>query len=416
MVSLVGASVWIALRHRLLLEYFYFSELLALTHLLTLGFISSLMMGVLIRLAPMALGVSARSGRLSILQYLLFLIGASGMVSHFWLGSWTGMAWATPLVMAAALIQVVNFSGIFTRARRADWVARFVAASLLHFVLAAALGVLLGFNKVLAKDWSLLPAPILSNLSAHAHLAAVGWVTSMIFGFQLKLVPTTRGAERSLPWRFGLLQGGLLGLVAVLLADLPGTGFFAASIAAAVVWQAWGPTRALLTARAREWEAVPLLFLVGVSLIGLLLAWGVPEEGSAFRAKLQLAYGYSGLFGWIVFTITAVAFKLFPIWVWQERFQADFGRKPVPGMKDLYLHGLRVGSHLLLAAGVIGTAAGIFWGARPMLAVGSALVVLGVVSFIFNFVRMARWGLLPGEYRPSEAEWAKFREMFPPRG
>jgi len=415
MASLLGASVWIWARHPLLLEYFYFSEFLAVTHLLTLGFISSLMMGVLIRLSPMMLGVSARSGRLSIVQYLLFLIGASGMVVHFWLASWVGMAWATPLVLAAAIIQVINFRGVFSRAIRGDWVARYVAASLAHFVLAAILGVLLGLNKVLAKDWSLFPAPILSNLSAHAHLAGVGWVTSLIFGFQLKLVPTTRGAEASLPWRFALLQVGLLGLVAVLLADLPGSAFFAALIFAAVAWQAWGPTRAWLTGRSREWEAVPLAFLAAVGLAGVLLALGIPEEGTALRPRAQLAYGYAALFGWIVFTIIAVAFKLFPIWVWQERFQADFGRKPVPGMKDLYGHRLRVSSHLALGAGVVGTVIGILAAERALLAVATGLVVVGVVAFVVNFVRMARWALLPLEYRPSEEDWEKFREMFPQR-
>lgn len=413
MASLLGASIWIWARHPILLEYFYFSEFLALTHLLTLGFISSLMMGVLIRLSPMVLGVSARSGRLSILQYVVFLIGASGMVAHFWLGSWVGMAWATPLVLAAAVIQVINFGGIFSRAIRGDWVARYVAASLVHFVLTATLGVLLGLNKALAKDFSFLPAPLLSNLSAHAHLAAAGWVTSMIFGFQLKLVPTTRGAEALLPWRFALLQVGLLGLVTVAVADLPGPAFFGALILAALFWQALGPTRAWLSGRAREWEAVPLGFLTAVGLAGVLLALGVPEEGGALRPRAQLAYGYAALFGWIVFTITTVAFKLFPIWVWQERFQADFGRKPVPGMKDLYAHGLRVLSHLALGVGVVGTVVGILAAERVVLAVATGVVVLGVVTFIVNFVRMARWALLPLEYRPSEEEWEKFREIFP---
>jgi len=67
--------VW---RRSLLLEYFYFAPLLALTHLATLGFLSSLMMGMLYRIAPMLLGVEARSRPVATLQLVLFLVGAWG--------------------------------------------------------------------------------------------------------------------------------------------------------------------------------------------------------------------------------------------------------------------------------------------------------------------------------------------------
>ncbi len=61
MLSLVMATAWLFIKREYLLEHFYFSQLLALTHLVTLGFLSSLMMGVLHRLSPTLLGVGASS-------------------------------------------------------------------------------------------------------------------------------------------------------------------------------------------------------------------------------------------------------------------------------------------------------------------------------------------------------------------
>ena len=61
LLSLLAASRWMALRPELLLQFFYAPELLALTHLVALGFVTSLVMGVLLRLAPQALGVSPRT-------------------------------------------------------------------------------------------------------------------------------------------------------------------------------------------------------------------------------------------------------------------------------------------------------------------------------------------------------------------
>jgi hypothetical protein len=371
MASLLGGTLWMWVRYQQFLEYFYSPEFLALAHVITLGFVTSLMMGVLLRLAPMSLRVNPRSGRLARVQFVLFFVGASGMIFHFWIAGWNGMAWATLLVLAAALVQLVNFSAIWRCALDGNWIARYVATAMVYLVLAASLGALLGFNKAFASETSLLPGRFTSNLFAHIHLAGVGWVTTMIFGFQLTLVPTTRGRESLIPIRFWLLQVGTLGLTATLLADVSWQAPFAAVLLAAIVWQTWGPARAFVTGRAREWEVVPLVILVGTAVAGMLLASGIPSLENPLRMRVQFAYGYAGFLGWIVLTIATVAFKLFPIWVWQERFQRDFGKAPVPGS----LRG-------------------------EILVVSLGLVFGGVVCFAINFFLMARWALLDLEYRP----------------
>jgi hypothetical protein len=400
MLSLVGGTLWMWVRYRLFLGYFYSSEFLAMTHLITLGFVTSLMMGVLMKLAPMSLDVSPRSVGLARAQFLMFFVGASGMVYHFSIGEWNGLAWATLLVLGAAIVQLYNFSAVWKRALSGDWVARYVAASLVYLVVAATLGALLGFNKSLASGTGLLAGRFTSNLFAHVHLAGIGWVTMMIFGFLLKLVPTTKGRESTLPLRFWLMQIGTLGLAVTLLANSPGRGLFALLLLVAVFWHAWGPVSAFVSGRAREWEVTPLVILCGVSIAGVLLAWDVPPSESPFRIRLQFAYGYAGFLGWFVLTIATVAFKLFPIWVWQERFQPEYGKKPVPGIKSLYNHRLRFISNFLLTTGVIATVFGILAERGEILVVSLGIVFAGVVCFVVNFFLMARWALLGKEYHP----------------
>lgn len=389
-------------RYRLFLDYFYSTDFLAMTHVITLGFVTSLMMGVLLKLAPMSLDVRPRSVRWARVQFVLFFVGASGMVYHFWIAEWNGMAWATLLVLAASIVQLYNFSGVWTRALGGDWVARYVAASLVYLVLAATVGALLGFNKILPGGIGFLGGKFSSNLFAHVHLAGVGWVTMMIFGFMLKLVPTTKGRESTLPLRFWLMQLGTMGLAVTLLADVPGRELFALLLLIVVFWQAWGPVRAFVSGRAREWEVTPLIILCAAAIAGVLLAWNVPPPESPFRIRLQFAYGYAGFLGWFVLTIATVAFKLFPIWVWQERFQPEYGKKPVPGMKSLYNHRLRAVSNFLLTVGVIATVMGILAVRGEILLVSLGVVFAGVVCFVVNFFLMARWALLGTEYKPSQ--------------
>jgi hypothetical protein len=412
--ALAGAAIWVFFRRALLLEYFYFTPLLGLTHLLTLGFLSSLMMGVLYRLAPMLLGSEPASRKLASLQLVFFLVGAWGMVAHFWIGELKGMSWSAILVWLAALLQIVNFRSLFRAPPRvkAPWTRRFVAASLVHFFLAASLGVALALAKAYDVRLPFLSPEPLSNVFAHAHLAGAGWVTSMIFGFQLELVPTTRQPAWSLSYRFVLFQVAVLALAASFLSDanvVPA----AVALALCCLFQAFGPARALLEGRAREWELLPLFLLGLASILGVGLSLGWPDVSSPARGRAQLAYGALAILGFMTLTVVTIAFKLFPIWVWKERFRDDFGKKPVPGMKDLPSELLRRVANLAVFGGVWGMAASVYRGNETGLGLSTAVLSIGILSFVLNFLCVVRWSLLDLTYRPTDAEERKFREMFP---
>lgn len=120
MVSLLTATIWLNLKPRLLLWFFYSPEMLALTHLVTLGFASSIVQGVMQRLAPHSFGYAPPSRRAAIWQCGLWLLGASGMVIHFARDRWLGLLWSALLVAATAVWLARNHRGLFARALRRD--------------------------------------------------------------------------------------------------------------------------------------------------------------------------------------------------------------------------------------------------------------------------------------------------------
>ncbi|GMR23065.1 MAG: hypothetical protein BMS9Abin37_1461 [Acidobacteriota bacterium] len=412
MLSLVMATVSLVFKRDYLLEYFYFSQLLALTHLVTLGFLSSLMMGVLHRLSPTLLGVEASSYWVGRAQFGFYFVGVWGMIAHFWMDEPTGVSWSTFLVWVASFLQIWNFRGLFKIRGKNAWPARFMASSLVYFLLAATLGILLGLLKGYDVRAPILTTHYIDNVFAHAHLAGVGWVAMMIFGVELKLVPTTVGGPRFLPVRFALLNIGTLGVAFAFLTDVS-VAPFAVLLAFAFLWQAWGPARALVKGRAHEWELLPLTLLLLAAVTGVALSFGWPDVADPARGRVQLAYGFLGVFGFMVLTVVTVAFKLFPMWVWKERFQKDFGKKPVPGMKELASDKLRLVANVGIFAGVLLTAVAIVISSPMLLNISTPLILLGVICFVANFVRVARWELLKKDYKPTEADWTKFKEMFP---
>lgn len=398
MLSLIAATAWLAYRPHILLEFYYGAELLALTHIVTLGFATSIAMGVALRLAPIATGVGARSQRLALVQYGMFAIGASGIIIHFAWSSWVAVAWAGILLTLAALLQLVNFAALWPRAWRGDLIAAHVVAAHANLALAAALGMTYGMHNA-GYRWAmnLYSASFFERLSAHFHLAAVGWITTLIFGFQLKLVPTTaRIAGRPILWlRFALLQVGLAGLVITQLAAARGQLGFALMVATAVLLQAVGPLRAIRLRRDFRFDAVALAILCVLAVTGILLLCGIPNPLHQIRFRVQMAYGYLALFAWLPLTVSAVGLRLFPLWVWQERFAADFGKKPVPAVAELRSPRLQAASGWLITVGTLCTAVGIVLAALPVVWIATKLVLLGVAAFAVSFIRVARWELFP---------------------
>jgi hypothetical protein len=401
MLSLVGAMVWLTIRHRLLGQFFYSTELLAITHLVTLGFASSFVQGVMQRLAPRSFGVAVRSRALSLWQCGLYLLGASGLIAHFAIEHWSGVAWSALLVLFSVVLLVWNFSGVFRAAWRGDWGARWISASLVHFVATAFLGAGYATSKVHGLGGSIWTAPLLDRLGAHAHVALLGWVGGAITGYQLKLLPATRASARMEGLRFTLVQGGLAGLIICLLLQSDAARFFALAIAAGIALRSVPAIVRIGGNQPGLWETIAHGLLLVLAAIGVELAWGWGPSDEESRNVLEFAYGYVALLGWVLLTVMGTSWKLFSTWVWEERFLPERGSKPIPPAHRLSSKLLRDASGTCILVGALGVATCMVReaGALP-LRTFLGVHLLGVLLFVANFVRIARWELLKIEYRP----------------
>ncbi len=112
-------------------------------------------------------------------------------------------------------------------------------------------------------------------------------------------------------------------------------------------------------------------------------------------------------------TITSHAYKLFPIFVWEERFRPLWGKQPVPAMRDLYSTGVQTISNCFISLGTAGTAAGVIANYLPAITFFQGVVIIGVGAFLLNFFTIARWSLLKKSFRPTVKDWENFHLNFP---
>lgn len=380
-VSILLACVLAGLWPRAVAGFFYHAWMVALVHLVTLGWITCSILGAFFIVAPIALRTSMPARRVDYVAFGFVLTGLVGMVGHFWIQEYGGMAWSAATATSGVLLAGSRMVRAVRRAPIQFAVRLHIVLACLNLAIAASLGVLLGFDKV----YHILPGFVLSNVFAHAHLAAIGWATMMVVGVGYRLLPMVLPSRMpdgpSLIVSGILLEAGVLGLAGALLtgsrlAPLAGLVTVGGLLAflGHVVWMLRSPAPkpaglpridfARLHAAA---AGCSLLLAIGIGAILLV----TPPAPWTLRAAA--AYGIFGLVGFLAQMIVAMETRLLPLaaWFWEYE-RTDFAVPPTPP------HAMR--DRVLQAIGFAGWALGV-----PMLAVGlfqesARLVAIGAWS------------------------------------
>jgi hypothetical protein len=287
--------------------------ILAVTHVFTLGWITTTITGVLYQLFPVILGVPPRSIRLAGITLALLTLGTAILVLGF-------LVWQ-PLLLAAAWVILSVVTGLLAwnllpqrrRAPRGKLVGLHIsiahmALGLVLFLAAVRIGDALGW-------WT---TNRLGIIAAHFHLAAFGFATLTAVGVGTQILPgmlrsTTRplwplhwiapisvpalialgtGAAETISWLFRL--GGLL-------------------LAAAMVLLLISVGSLLRSRRSTEFD--PTAAHVGAALLSLGAATGLGlylllTPSPPYR--LIPAYAILVLLGWLTNLILGVSYRILP--------------------------------------------------------------------------------------------------------
>ncbi len=92
-LSLIAGIAAIAFDPRAAAGFFYHARMVAIVHLVTLGWISSSILGALYVIGPLALRMPVPARPADYWACASFTIGTMGLVSHFWIESFSGLAW-----------------------------------------------------------------------------------------------------------------------------------------------------------------------------------------------------------------------------------------------------------------------------------------------------------------------------------
>ncbi len=253
---------------------------------------------------------------------------------------------------------------------------------------------LFGLTLAINRIRPFLPGEFFPTLHAHVQLAILGWVTPMILGVAARVYPMFFLAPAPRPWvtraQLGGLALGAPAVVAGLLAGLPAlllAGALAVA-AAAAAHASW--VLEVVRSRKRPGLDWGLRFvLTATAFLAPAIALGLALAGDALSGpRAALTYAVVVLGGWASLTIAGMMLKIVPFLVWYRAYSPRAGRERVPPLAQLSAPWLEGGAYVLLTAGFVLLAVGVFVGEVAWIRAAGAGLTLGAAAFAAALVRI----------------------------
>lgn len=394
MLSLVTSAAVSPFALELLSGAFTDFKLLAFVHLMTLGFLGSMLIGASYQLVPVALQSELPSvsiGRASFWAYATGLITfLAGLIA-----GWTpGLGIGGTLLAIAFMLYIWQVTVTFVRAPKRDAVAWHIVSAAALSGVGMTLGLLLAFN----KSNGMLAGETLRVLAAHIVVMFIGWAGLTFTGVAYKLVGMFTLAEKHLDERLAATEGLLLGLGTAGLAGwflLGGARIvgLVAALAVLVGLLVFAAQLAIMYRRRMRRSIdihMPFAIVAVASMLvaAFLLAIGL-VRGANPADTIWVVAIWLALWGGFATAIQGFFYKIATFLVWLRRYSPIAGRRAVPRLDEMYHRTVGLVGLVLWGLGVvvvpillITASSALPWASLPLLA--------GSACFLFNVVTIAR--------------------------
>lgn len=368
-----------------------------ITHLFTLGWLTTTIFGALCQLLPVALGAPIRSPRIAHAAFWTFAPGAGLFAAGVASGSMALRHGGIALVAIGVLLAVGNIAATLPRAKSRDVTWTAIALAITFLTSTLVLGMVLVHN----LHTGFIAGARVRVLASHLHIAIVGWVLIMIVGVSHRLLPMfllAHGANTSWTKRsLALLAAGVTALATGLLLQITVVTWLGAVLleagVACFLWQAFSFYRVRVRRKldvGMRFAAGALAFITASAVLGpVVLALGA---GGLGRARLATIYVMVGLLGGVVLYVVGFFYKIVPLLAWTARFRGRMGKGPVPTVAQMFSARVAYVQLGVMLAGIVLLAAGIGSELAHVARGGAVLFLAGVLLFASQIARVAFGG------------------------
>ncbi|PJB55130.1 MAG: hypothetical protein CO098_17965 [Bacteroidetes bacterium CG_4_9_14_3_um_filter_41_19] len=393
------ATTMLAFNQDALLNYHISGPVLAIVHLLILGWITTVIFGALYQLIPVIMEVKLYSERLAYISLVSLLSGLIIMVLSFLdfrFQLTLGFEIGGSLVFNAMVLFAVNTLKSAARAEKKSIHGLFIQTSVIYLILTVLMGLFILFN----LSYNVIPIPHTTLLAVHSALGLVGWFMMLIIGVASKLMPMFLIVHKTkLAWlkmAFWFLNAGIW--MVMINAFFFSFNFYLNLISLVTIL-----TGLLLflrfnmdvfTRRLRrrldigmKLSVVGLSFLT-LSIIAFILLFfnngAIPLPGG----RIEIIFGVLLFYGFFSGLILGQTYKTLPFIIWLFHYQSMVGKAKVPMPADLYKHKLAEFHLYTFIASLVSLITGLAFSIEWLVMTGILLMVITATLYSLNTIGM----------------------------
>ncbi|MCP4295935.1 MAG: hypothetical protein GY786_10040 [Proteobacteria bacterium] len=320
-------------------------ETIALTHLITLGWLGMIMFGAFYQMIPVLVGGTVPKVHFSRWLHLLLVAGIIIFIVSFFSLHSGEFNLGTGLFKVAVFLLVLSIVGIITQLIYAVFKVDFnnrptviaMRISLICLTVTLILGVTFVGN---LSYWWILPWDRINMTAIHITLGLFGWVGSLIMGVGFHMIPMfylTPSFDLETAYRILRLHSISLiliptalifGLSANWILIAAGPGLIAVGLFVVNLFR-------LIKQRKRKFMDSTLKFWqFGLTLLPISLL-SVISAQLHHSSNLTLLFGVFFILGFGVMTTNGMLYKIYPFLLWFHRYSHLIGKIKVPLLQDI---------------------------------------------------------------------------------
>lgn len=312
-------------------------DTVALVHMITLGWLTLIMIGAFYQMVPVLVGGHVPWNHLSRINFYSLISGILTLISGF-------LFWKMILLKSAAVLLLVSFSLFITQILTALFrvkANRPVVYAMRASVICLTLAVTAGITMIgVLYGWWGFPLDEYSLKYIHITLALLGWITLLIFGVSFHVIPMFY-LTKAFPDRIGytIVTLILLSIVSLVIGfgmKLNGTRLVVAGIPAFIGVILYVFTLFSLI-RNRQRKMVDSTFRFWQLGLTCLIPAFLLITVDPFRWDETFGYLFAITFliGFACSVTNGMLYKIVPFLIWLHRFSSLVGKIKTPAMKDI---------------------------------------------------------------------------------
>lgn len=395
-LSLFLLSVMIILADNDLLEAYFNTKIIAITHMAVLGWASMIVFGSLYQLIPVVFETSLYSERLAKFTFWIFGFSILFLTYSFWIGAFaTLLIYAASLTFSALFLFIVNIILSYRKSKKKNIFSKFIITAIFWLAVTELIGTLIAFN----FRYNFLTEVHLHYLKIHATIGLIGWFLLLIIGVGSTLIPmfliSHQLNENKLKKAYYLINFGLLALSLnwLFINYTFVSSFFWLIIASGTIFffsfilDAYNKRIRKKLDIGMKHTLISILSVFLPIVISLIILYGFDLEFSILKRATTL-YGFTIIFGFITTLILGQTYKTLPFVIWLDKYKSLVGKVKTPMPRELYSEKIAISQFYLYLCFIISTISGLIFNNIWMIRIGSYILLLVAILYNINVFKI----------------------------